>query len=313
MIIYPQGILGGERLSACSDDAQLHFPRLVALGNGFGRMELNASVIIEAAYNNFECRPTREQLTRWLQEYARHHLLFVYLDAQGHPWGQWCGVPERMLPRFKTASDKRSPTPPTEALVSYEQEYARAKKSSEDFIDISEDFGNIPKTSEELKTFRLGIGIGIGVGKGIGVGVGEKQIPTSPSAQSVPASLAGDESEPHDASSTVPKKKTRSRGKDAQASVTLPAFVPEKEWREWIRVKKGAKTPYAQQLALDNLSQFHAEGYDVTLILKSAIEGAWSSVFANEKTPKRRVVYEEVDAATFWAGTGIPAAEPEAA
>jgi hypothetical protein len=187
VIIYSQGILGGERLSACTDDAQLHFPRLVALGNGFGRMELNAIAIIEAAYGNFERQPPREQLTQWLQEYAKQHLLFVYLDAQGYPWGQWCGVPESMLPRFKTASDKRSPTPPAEALASYEEEYARAKKSSADFIDISEDFGNVPKASAESETFRLGIGIGTGVGKGIGEGEGEKL--SAPSALSLPASL----------------------------------------------------------------------------------------------------------------------------
>src|ERR1700733_55532 len=182
MLIYPQGLLLGERLSTCSDDAQLHFPRLVALGNGFGRMELNARSIIDTAYANFEHKPSREQLTGWLQEYARQHLLFIYTDAQGHPWGQWCGVPERMLPRFKTAADKRSPTPPAEALVVYEEEYANAKRSSADFIDISEDFGNVPKASEESKTFPLGIGTGIGVGKGVGVGEEQKQIPSSPSA-----------------------------------------------------------------------------------------------------------------------------------
>jgi hypothetical protein len=157
-------------------------------------MKLNAKAIIDAAYANFERKPSREQLTSWLQEYARQYLLFVYTDAQGHPWGQWCGVPDRMLPRFKTAADKRSPIPPAEALAAYEEEYARAKKSSADFINISEDFGNVPKASEELETFPLGIGIGIGVGKGIGEG--EKLC--APSAQSFPASLTENTSEqPH--------------------------------------------------------------------------------------------------------------------
>jgi uncharacterized protein YqcC (DUF446 family) len=302
VIIYPQGILGGERLASCSDDAQLHFPRLVALGNGFGRMELNARAIIEAAYANFEHKPSREQLTRWLQEYAREHLLFIYTDFQGHPWCQWCGVPERMLPRFKTAADKRSPAPPAKALADYEEEYARAKKSSADFIDISEDFGNVPKASEELETFPLGIGIGIGVGKGIGKG--EKL--SAPSAQSLPASPAEDTSEHFHESPATNVKKTRSKSKVDGTAVILPAFLPETEWREWLLVKKGAKTPYAQQLAIGKLAGFHANGYDVKAILNSAIEGAWASVYANESTPKRKVVYEEVDPATFWAGTGIP-------
>ena len=156
-------------------------------------MELNARAIIDAAYANFECKPSREQLTRWLQEYARQHLLFIYTDTQGHPWGQWCGVPERMLPRFKTAADKRSPAPPAKVLADYESEYARAKKSSEDFIDISEDFGNVPNPSEESETFPLGIGIGIGIGVGKGIGIGEKQILASLSA---PNAFEDDKPEP---------------------------------------------------------------------------------------------------------------------
>jgi hypothetical protein len=265
---------------------------------------LNARAIFDAAYANFECKPSREQLICWLQEYARQYLLFIYMDAQGHPWGQWCGVPERMLPRFKTAADKRSPGPPARALADYEEEYARAKKSSEDFIDISEDFGNIPKPSEESETFRLGIGIGIGVGKGIGEG--EKLC--APSAHSIPASLTQNASE-QSLESSSKQKKTRSKSKAENASAILPAFLPETEWREWLRVKKGAKTPYAQQLAIDKLTGFHADGYDVKAILNSAVEGAWASVYVNESTPKRKVVYEEVDPATFWAGTGIPACQ----
>jgi hypothetical protein len=307
VIIYPQGILGGERLATCSDDAQLHFPRLVALGNGFGRMELNARAIIETAYANFECKPSREQLTRWLQEYARQHLLFIYTDAQGHPWGQWCGVPERMLPRFKTAADKRSPAPPAEALAAYEEEYARAKKYSADFIDISENFGNVPKASEESETFPLGIGIGIGIEVGKGIGEGEKLC--VPSAQSFSALLTENTSEHSRESSSRQGKKTRSKSKPQSLAVSLPAFLPETEWHEWLRVKKGAKTPYAQQLAIDKLTGFHGDGYDVKAILNSAIEGAWATVYANESTPKRKVVYEEVDPATFWAGTGIPACQ----
>jgi hypothetical protein len=180
VLIYPHGILNGERLAECSDEARLHFPRLVAISNGFARMELNARAIIDTGYASFQRKPSREELTGWLQEYAKNHLLFIYTDPQGHPWGQWCGVPERMLPRFKTAADKRSPAPPAEELSNYEAQYANLKQSSADFINISEDFGNVPKSSEALETFPLGIGIG--VGKGIGVGIGEKQPPLSPSA-----------------------------------------------------------------------------------------------------------------------------------
>jgi uncharacterized protein YdaU (DUF1376 family) len=107
----------------------------------------------------------------------------------------------------------------------------------------------------------------------------------------------------------TPSPSARRKSKGDTTAVVLPAFLPETEWQEWLRVKKGAKTPYAQQLAIDKLTGFHAEGYDVKAILNSAIEGAWATVYANESTPKRKVVYEEVDPATFWAGTGIPACQ----
>ena len=120
MLVLPQGLLYGERLARCSDEAQLHFPRLAAITNGFGRIELNLRSIVDTAYAGFSMRPSREQLGAWLKEYVDAHLLFLYVAKDGTPWGQWRGIPDNMLPRFKTASDKRSPVPPTDALAKFD-------------------------------------------------------------------------------------------------------------------------------------------------------------------------------------------------
>lgn len=88
-------------------------------------------------------------------------------------------------------------------------------------------------------------------------------------------------------------------------AITLPEFVPEVAWREWVKVKKGAKTPYALSLALGKLTEFHGQGYCISAILSVATEGAWASLYANENTPKRKPVFVEVEPEEFWDGTGV--------
>jgi len=143
----------------------------------------------------------------------------------------------------------------------------------------------------------------IAVAVAVAVAVAEKE----QEHLSLPASIAEDTSGNSPASSSKPKKKTRTRNNKTEEFPVLPEFVPETEWREWIRVKRGAKTPYAQELALSKLSEYWAAGYDLKAILNYSIEGAYPSVYVNDSTPKRKVIYEEVDPETFWAGTGIPA------
>jgi hypothetical protein len=184
MLIYPKGLLQGDRLAECSDEAKLHFPRLVALANGYGRMELNARRILQDAYGAFTQKPTRDQLTSWFNEYADNHLLLAYTAGDGTRWGQWCGVPDNALPRFKTSADNKSPAPAPETVEALDAAYAiRKRERSEacgDSLDISGSFGNIPKSSEALKTFPPVVVV---VGGGVGVGgVGEKQILASPAA-----------------------------------------------------------------------------------------------------------------------------------
>jgi len=184
MIILPEGLLRGERLASCSDEAQVHFARILALANGYGRMELNAKTILREAYANFRVPPTHDDLAGWLREYARAHLLFIYKAEDGKPWGQWCGAPPQSLPKWKTAADRRSPEPNPSQIAAFMSEYAekkrRASEESGDFLNIAEDFQSLPKTSEGFES--LLTGIGVGVGKGVGGGEGEKQKHTSPSA-----------------------------------------------------------------------------------------------------------------------------------
>jgi hypothetical protein len=156
-VIDPSGLFAGDRLRQCSDTAQLHWPRLFLASNGFARLELNFHKIIARAYTTFRSVPTESELSGHLKEYVENSLLFVY-DGWGQLWGQW-DTPTAFLPRFKTASDKRSPAPPEPAFSDWKKRYraahARLPKS---FDTISEGF---------LRGVGGGDGVGIGDGKSL--------------------------------------------------------------------------------------------------------------------------------------------------
>lgn len=181
MLIDPIGLLQGERIGACSDDAQLHFPRLMAASNGFGRIEMSYGNIIRTVYAQFTTKPTKKALAGWFQEYHVHFLLFPYQAASGAQWGQW-DAPEKMFPRYKKAADHQSPAPPEAEFEAFLKAKVEARKNNymtpeEDIIHVptSEDFGKtaqIPEilpsfrnTSEKGEVFPHGIGIGTGIGE----------------------------------------------------------------------------------------------------------------------------------------------------
>ena len=180
MIIFPTGLYSGERLAQCSDLARLHFPYIVGLVNGFGRLELNVPAILGRAYEGFQDKPTKHDLTAWISEYRDQHLLYVYVSADGSVWGQFCGIPPNALPRYQTAADKRSPAPDNAAIEAFNEEYlAKKRKRSEaceDFMNLSEHFGNLPKASEVCGTFPMVVG-----SRSLVVGEEQKQILSSPS------------------------------------------------------------------------------------------------------------------------------------
>ncbi|WP_446744276.1 hypothetical protein [Silvibacterium acidisoli] len=179
MIINEAGLFSGERLANCSDEAQLHWPRLMLLSNGFGRVELNAAGILRKAYASLRKKPTPQQLSAWIKEYQDNFLLFVYRAPNGAMWGQWM-TPQKALKRFKTQADRESPAPDEAALQRYQALYVETIRSNslaiDSFHEISETCGNLQKDSEERETvqntseecgkFPLGVGVGVGVGVG---------------------------------------------------------------------------------------------------------------------------------------------------
>ncbi len=151
-VIDPEGLFNGDRLRRCSNAAQLHWPRLFLASDGFARLEINYARIIGRAYPTFNPVPSETEVQAWLQEYAENYLLFLY-EVDGQLWGQW-DTRADLLPRYKTAQDRRSPIPPEPAFTNWKRSY-RAKKKA-----FPKCCGSIPAT------FPCGGGVGVGVGVG---------------------------------------------------------------------------------------------------------------------------------------------------
>lgn len=154
-IIDPQGLFGGDRLRRCSNAAQLHWPRIFLASDGFARLEINYPKIIGRAYSTFSPAPSAAEIEDYIQEYARQYLLFVY-PADGQIWAQW-DTKSELLPRYKTAQDRRSPIPPEPAFSEWKKRYRNEPKTTSE---------NLRKFSE-LFLHGVGGGGGVGVGKNI--------------------------------------------------------------------------------------------------------------------------------------------------
>jgi hypothetical protein len=152
-VIDPDGLFGGDRLRRCSNAAQLHWPRLFLASDGFARLEINYARIIGRAYPTFDPVPSETELQAWLLEYASHYLLFLY-EIDGQVWGQW-DTRSDLLPRYKTAADRRSPNPPEPDFTAWSRSYREQSKA------FPKCFGNLSET------FLHGVGVGVGVGKTI--------------------------------------------------------------------------------------------------------------------------------------------------
>ncbi len=152
-MIDPEGLFGGDRLRRCSNAAQLHWPRLFLASDGFARLEINYARIIGRAYPTFNPAPSEAELQVYLQEYAKNYLLFLY-EVDGQVWGQW-DTPPKYLPRYKTATDRRSPIPPEPALTQWKRRYREDNKV------FPKCFGNL------AETFLHGGGVEGGGGKSI--------------------------------------------------------------------------------------------------------------------------------------------------
>lgn len=155
-IIDPEGLFSGERLAACSDLAQLYWPRLFLAANSCGRIELSYKSLVSHVFGNFQVIPESSKIWEVFREYDANFLAVLY-ETEGGTW--WCQfiTSEKFLPKYKKTRDNLSPAPPLEALEAHRKGYLEWKKSksfqNQSFQKIS------PSFSSE--------GVGIGVGEGV--------------------------------------------------------------------------------------------------------------------------------------------------
>jgi len=109
IILDPKGLFGGKRVRLCSDSARLRFPYYMLASNGFARLELDGVLIRATCFLGFAKPPSDEVIQTDFFEYESAGLCFIY-EAEGARWVQW-DCPSRLLPRHKTAEDRRSPQP----------------------------------------------------------------------------------------------------------------------------------------------------------------------------------------------------------
>ncbi|MBB5330592.1 hypothetical protein [Tunturiibacter gelidoferens] len=179
-IIRAKGLYEGERLRACTDAAQLHWPRLYLLGNGHSRFERDYERIIAVVYASFHTKPTAEDVRGWLGEYADNFLLFLYEDAAtGAMWAQWITAQEN-LANYRTAEDKRSPAPDEREIDAYRRAYIDRKRfNSRKTKDILKPLEIIANHFPNPQITSVGVGDGDGVGR-------NKDRDSSPPAASEP-------------------------------------------------------------------------------------------------------------------------------
>lgn len=216
MIIDVEGLFNGDRLRRCSNTAQLHWPRLLLASDGFARLEINYAKIIGRAYPTFRPTPSEQELQAIIQEYAQNSLLFLY-EVDGQIWGQWDTRTE-LLPRYKTAQDRRSPIPPEPAFSDWKKRY-RVERTV-----FPKSFGNISET------FLHGVGVGVGVGVG-------KNTCASDDARGGDL-LPSPDNPPFD--TLFPPEKKNGHGK-----TSVPLNDPDRWFEEWWSIywRKVAKKP----------------------------------------------------------------------
>ncbi len=162
-IIDPDGLFSGERLAACSDVAQLYWPRLFLAANSCCRIELSYKSIVSRIFANFHTPPEVSEIWDVFREYEKNFLAVIY-ETEGGVW--WCQfiTSEKFLPKYKKTRDKSSPAPTVEMMERHRLGYIEWKRANS-FQNQS-----FQKTDESFQ--RRGIGIGVG----IGVGIGEEQL-----------------------------------------------------------------------------------------------------------------------------------------
>ena len=125
-IIDADGLFNGKRLRRCSNLARLYWPYLFLGSNGFGRFEVNYTRIVGRCFATFRPLPTEAELEGYIREYCGNNLLFVW-NHESQLWAQWDAKPGS-LPRYKTAADRRTPSPPEPAWREWLRTYRRGNE-----------------------------------------------------------------------------------------------------------------------------------------------------------------------------------------
>jgi hypothetical protein len=60
---------------------------------------------------------------------------------------------------------------------------------------------------------------------------------------------------------------------------TLPDWLPEPAWSEWVKFRGKKFTSKARELSLKTLERLHAEGNDPTAVIEQSIERGWTGLF----------------------------------
>jgi len=191
-VIDPDGLFEGERICACSDEAQNWFARLFCAANNYGRMPLDVPALIQRCFASYRVKPTHDQVMDVIHEYVENCLILPY-RADGHVWVQFAAK-EKWLRGYKTTADERSPAPSAEDWNGFEKRYAAWKERRKNIVvedypelfpkDFEKTLEKVERVSENLSEnppensqnisgkFSHGIGRGIGRGRGRGSGRG---------------------------------------------------------------------------------------------------------------------------------------------
>jgi hypothetical protein len=174
-VINPHGLFEGQRLAACTDRAQLFWPRLYCAANGYGRLEFHYPTIAGRCFHNFREVPSEQQISNVVEEYVANFLAIPY-KADGQLWLQFV-TEDKYLRRHKSADDEQSPAPPPDSREAFAAGYsawkeARQATSKDDDGRFSEKFPNYFRNVSAEFPHGIGIGGGIGVGTGSGDGNG---------------------------------------------------------------------------------------------------------------------------------------------
>jgi hypothetical protein len=185
-VIEPDGMFNGDRIAKLSDRARLLWPWLFLASNGYGRIEINHRRLRSRVFSSFENPPTEDDLMACVREYYDAYLLFLYV-VRGQIWGQW-DTPNKCLPKYKTAADQQSPSPPPKAFEAWRKKYSEAKEKQ--VPDVSTEISEIfQKNSEKFPLVDVVVDV---------VGVGDVVVDVGDGAQPTDADAADDKQQQPD-------------------------------------------------------------------------------------------------------------------